>query len=693
MTDPKQLLSRERQITPATAAVGLACSLTGVATWLLGGHSAWIQWSVLFHLLTGVGLTLLVLIYCYLHFRRTIGVRRATVLISGLVSLPLLIAFLGSGWRMLLVGQRESEHWVYLTHVISSLALVSVVALHVILHFWLLPERRRKRENESAALLPSKLWTSVLAFNLAVQVVILVATAIYNASQPPPDTSPAVADYEYSYGPHPFRPSQTETSHDGFVEPREIAESHRCATCHPDVAAQWIASAHREAASDQAYVTNVSLLAEKKGISATRYCEGCHGPVALLTGELSPGGVHAGISGSLGNLEGVPCMGCHGIASLVHLKGVASYEFAPATEHLFARSDGWLPTRLHNWLLRVRPDQHRREVGRDLLSDPKVCAACHTQFMDKDMNGWGWVKMQDDYGAWLESPFSKQQEEDLANETSSRCQDCHMPLVQSNDPSADDEGMVRSHTFPGANTFLPILRGDHEHLEHTRSFLRSNRLRISIDPPSRADAVQDLRALDEELRDFEESPYYYYLEEEAQIRVAVSNHGVGHAFPGGTIDINEAWVEFLVMDASGEVVFESGGIDASNNVDPNAHFYRSLPIDRSGSLVWRHDLFNMVGESFRRVVPPGKSDLAEYKFRVPAWAKSPLTLSATLKYRKLNDRYARWALKDRYVEIPAIDMARDSLTIPLRIRREADESGSASIGNPAPRQPAQQQRS
>jgi len=290
--------------------------------------------------------------------------------------------------------------------------------------------------------------------------------------------------------------------------------------------------------------------------------------------------------------------------------------------------------------------------------------------MDKELNDWGWVKMQDEYAAWLESPYSKQHEEGFSNTKTSRCQDCHMPLVDSDDPSANHNGKIRSHHFPGANTFLPLLKGDDKQLAATKTFLQSNKLRISIDKPSRKDALQTLHALDEKLRNFEEAPYYYYLGEQAKINIVVSNRGVGHDFPGGTIDINESWIEFLVMDAEGQPVYSSGSINRDNNVDNQAYFYRSQPIDRSGNLVWQHDLFNMVGEAFKRVIKAGESDIVDYAFVVPSWVKSPLTVTATLKYRKLNERYARWALKDQYVEIPVVDLAWDSLSIPIKIRKE-----------------------
>ena len=153
-----------------------------------------------------------------------------------------------------------------------------------------------------------------------------------------------------------------------------------------------------------------------------------------------------------------------------------------------------------------------------------------------------------------------------------------MPLVNSSDPSANGDGKVRSHHFPGANTFLPLMRNDHQQLQSTIDFMQANRLRVSIDKPVREDAIQTRQALDENIRDFEETPFFYYLGESPEIRVAISNQGVGHDFPGGTIDINEAWVEFLVMDATGRHVYSNGTLRSDNTVDPAGYFYRySLP--------------------------------------------------------------------------------------------------------------------
>ena len=55
-----------------------------------------------------------------------------------------------------------------------------------------------------------------------------------------------------------------------------------------------------------------------------------------------------------------------------------------------------------------------------------------------------------------------------------KCADCHMPLVESNDPAAKN-GMVRSHRFPAANTAMPFVNGDTEQLKATQAFLQGRR--------------------------------------------------------------------------------------------------------------------------------------------------------------------------------------------------------------------------
>lgn len=50
-----------------------------------------------------------------------------------------------------------------------------------------------------------------------------------------------------------------------------------------------------------------------------------------------------------------------------------------------------------------------------------------------------------------------------------------------------------------------------------------------------------------------------------------------------------------------------------------------------------------------------------------------MSISAVVKYRKFNIKYARWALKNEKLELPVVDMARNSMVIPLREMAEVED--------------------
>lgn len=690
MKNPKQhnasLVSVEKRHNYWLYASYLSLILSSLITWLWPVHNVFNQWLTLIHSVTGILFVVIMVIFTLTHFKRTLGMRRAGSMLSGILLIALFGYLSYSGLRIIWVGRLESEAYLLSHHIIVACGSVVVLIVHGLTHIYYLQKRNRglaktnaSGEKKSSAShpqertdyfpsLPNKLKTVPIIATLYVLGLSLGLTFIYSATyQNSPTGTAAVADYQYyDHSKHPFRPSQTETEASAFIQPAFIAGSENCADCHGQIAKQWYSSMHKQAASDPAYVTNISLLADNKGMVATRYCEGCHAPVALLTGQLSEGGTHGGIADTSAFNEGISCLSCHNISKAVHLKGVASYQYSPHQPYLFYASQNNILKSLHHFLLRIKPQQHKRDMSRDVLQSSEHCATCHVQFMDRGMNNWGWVKMQDEYTAWLQSPFSKQSHHSFAEQTFTRCHDCHMPLVNSKDPSANQSGQVRAHHFPGANTMMPTLNGDIDQLRETVKFLQSNKMRVSIEPPHRQDATQSTQHIDESLRAQTETPAYFYLNEAAKIRVVVTNSGVGHNFPGGTVDINQAWLEFVISDASGALIYHSGFLQDDLQVDPEAYFYRSQPIDRFGNQIWQHDLFNRVGETYKNVIAAGESDIVSYNFSVPAWAQSPITMTAVLKYRKFNQRYAKWALKEKYRELPIVDIARHSLLVPVR---------------------------
>lgn len=643
------------------------CILSGISiSAFKAGFAPWLQWNIIGHSFFAITLTLPAVIYTFVHFKRTVGIRKASVLFSGLLSSGVLIGTLLTGLVIAAFGHSETQRWISHTHTILSYTTVVLIILHLALHVSSRSKKAAANNPRFISLDQQELTQAVVKTSLLYISAIALTTVSYAIFYATPQNS-IPDDYNQAYGDHPFRPSLTETPNSALIHIDQIVKSEQCGVCHTDIFNQWKSSVHRQAASDPAYVKNINLLVKNKGISAARYCEGCHAPVALLTGELTEGGSHGGIKNTPAQLEGVGCMGCHGIERVINTSGVASYLFSPKEHYLFDSSNSIFSQKIRNFLIQSSPNKHRLAMGGHPMSDPKLCATCHEQFMDKDMNDWGWVKMQSTYQEWLESPFSGQANQTGSESTQNRCQDCHFAAVNANDPSANHAGQVASHRSLGANTFLPAMNGDEEQLELTKRFLQSSKVLIHIEKPTPKNRLSNKQTLKNTLRTAAEAelPYFLYLGDTGELSVTVTNRLVGHSFPAGTTDLNQAWIELIVTDSTGQKIFSSGELNANFELDKSAHIYHSTPVDRFGKAVWRHDLFNMTGESTNNIIKAGRSDIKRYQFNVPSWTKSPLTVSTILKYRKLNQRYATWALDSNDITIPVIDMARDELIIPV----------------------------
>ena len=161
-----------------------------------------------------------------------------------------------------------------------------------------------------------------------------------------------------------------------------------------------------------------------------------------------------------------------------------------------------------------------------------------------------------------------------------------MPLepVRLGDAGAKN-GMIRSHRFLGANTALPALRGDAETAgAHARSSCAgSGHARSGRAAPDGA------------------------------VDVVMRSRGVGHRFPGGTIDSNEVWLEVEALDASGRVLARSSGaLAADGTLDAGAHLVRAQPVDGDGRPLARRDPQHMRGVAYDTSLSPSDPQAVRY---------------------------------------------------------------------------------
>jgi len=130
-----------------------------------------------------------------------------------------------------------------------------------------------------------------------------------------------------------------------------------------------------------------------------------------------------------------------------------------------------------------------------------------------------------------------------------------------------------------------------------------------------------------------------------RIDVVVRSRTIGHFFPSGTVDAQEAWLEFKVLDENDHPVFWSGRVadDGRGEVDASAHFYRSVLVDGNGNPINKRNAWAARSTVYVNLIPPGAADIGHYRFNVPPNASGSLRLVAALHYRKFNWWHTQWA--------------------------------------------------
>ena len=143
------------------------------------------------------------------------------------------------------------------------------------------------------------------------------------------------ADYSWKYGPRrPFAPSLAMTATGHAYDSRTLAGSESCGTagCHEQIAAEWRVSAHRWSAMDLGFQRIQEEMAKQNGPESTRYCGGCHDPIALFSGAKNIYGPEDDLT-SPGADEGVSCVSCHRVVK-TDVQGNANYVLSPPRPYL-----------------------------------------------------------------------------------------------------------------------------------------------------------------------------------------------------------------------------------------------------------------------------------------------------------------------------------------------------------------------
>ena len=351
-----------------------------------------------------------------------------------------------------------------------------------------------------------------------------------------------------------------------------------CSACHSNLQDQagvdvsterlWRASMLANAARDpywQATVENeVASAPELRGVIEEK-CASCHTPMAAVTQHAEGGEVLLTGDGFLDpenplhrlGMDAVSCTLCHQVEAdnlgqpdsfsggyQVDLDlpagqrlAYGKFEIDPQLQTMMQAVSGYIPQQA------------------DHLGQSELCGTCHdlvTPYLDENGQVAGEFPEQMIYSEWENSRVEGQQ----------TCQGCHMPLASGGVQLSITGGPLRSpfyqHTFTGGNAFM--LR-----------VLQANGPALGVTASSQgfAETIANTERM------LEKSTATLALEE-LKIENGVLSGKVrlqslvGHKLPAG-YPSRRAWLHLRVLDGSGQVIFESGALDASGAIQGNAN--------------------------------------------------------------------------------------------------------------------------
>jgi len=468
-----------------------------------------------------------------------------------------------------------------------------------------------------------------------------------SASPKPPTTySQSISEhYNYRFGADkPFLPSNAETNSGNFISPGNFLTAAYCGHCHQEAHAEWRQSVHANSFRAPWYIKNVNLLMNTKGTEYARHCEGCHNPVALVSGAMTKG---SPVDRKFDS-DGITCSVCHSIQR-VDTRGTGSYVIGQPS--VMVDADG-NPIRgeVSDKEILAHLDRHSKAVMKDFYRSSEFCSACHKAALPKILNDYKWQRAIFLYDEWQLSSFAKESPLPFyVKDQISRCQTCHMKPEEIKLPDyGAKDGKLASHRWLGANTVLSKYYGFSEQYDKTIAFLRNGVFNVDIFGIERNSGpiTAPLGTQTVEIA----------AGDKLTVSVVIQNKGIAHSFVPEQRDFYESWVEFEAIDASGRLLMHSGAIQPSGALDPSAHSFTNRLVNSNGELNGLHQVWNTKVVAYNNTIQSGRSQIVRYEFQVPADTVSPIRVTAKVNYRRFNQRFIDYGL-GRHYEMPVVEMA------------------------------------
>jgi len=390
----------------------------------------------------------------------------------------------------------------------------------------------------------------------------------------------------------------------GQYAPDDFDEPTTCAMCHPLQFEQWSGTMHAHSTDDPFY-SGILRLASEDLPGIEEFCENCHSPIAVLTGEdpLDP----ASLTGAAP--YGISCDFCHTVSGYGQL-GNAGYVSSPG--EVKRGPFGSQPPIFHT-------------VEQSPLHDSaEFCGICHD--VSHPANG---LVLEGTYTEFLNGPYPAE---------GFKCQTCHMtpglvkfeafPAPIAN--GAEERDHIWTHWFVGANAWMTELLGEEQAAQIARERL-SKAATVEI---GRIDAGAGQR----------------YFE------VTVTNTGAGHMLPTGVTEERQIWLEVEVFSADGEPLAHFGAVDDQGRIAEDTMILGTVFGDADGQPT--HKIWRAESVLSDRRIAPRASDSQAYHLSVVD-GPEPARIRARLWYRGSSPEFVDqvFAAAAERVEVPHILMA------------------------------------
>jgi len=433
-------------------------------------------------------------------------------------------------------------------------------------------------------------------------------------------------------------------AHEALFSENRFPSATTCQTCHPDQYREWSVSAHSYAQMSPVFNTMQEAVSQLTNGTNGDFCIRCHTPVGM---NLEEPEILSNMDRHPTSREGITCVVCH---RLTRPYGKVSGRLSIAEGDIFdpvygPDGDARLREAIESGTFNLNTDRSRsgRNVHTEVVRFQQIntsgfCAICH------DVNLVNGFRLEEAFSEYKTSPAAKDEV---------TCQDCHMgrepgvpsgyatgPAARIGDRQTPDR-KITNHMFAGPDysilhpgifphnvdaarlaTIREWLTFDYEAGWGTDEFELN--VPEGFEFPERWAAIDDRYDARDIIADNQDLLAVISAQRLAVLRagyqigditvkkagadgiefaVEMRNGTDGHNVPTGFDAERVVWLNVEVLDAQGNVVFESGDLDPNGDVRDSHSLYvhnGELPID--------DQLFSLQSNFLTRMVRGGERE-------------------------------------------------------------------------------------